>query len=232
MRPTARYIALAASLATAAVAGACAANSAGEPVYRPDLSGDWALDPAAGNDSSALGLALADSADPRLLALRGHRRPPSTGADITRDRQFREPDPIATARSALAVVREPPPRITISATDSLVTFRFDGQQDVALSTAWVPMEAGWGDDRSWRLRARWREGRLEVERLQPQDGGVRLREYYSRSPGADRLVVWTAIELPGDELTVRRVYRLAEPATRSESEVEAPFRDGPRARRP
>jgi hypothetical protein len=120
--------------------------------------------------------------------------------------------------------------MTISATDSLVRFRFDGQHDVALSTGWQAVQGGWGDGRSWRLRARWRQGRLEVERLQPDSGGIRLREYFSRSPGGDRLVVWTVAELP-QELTVRRIYRLTAPP-RSEGQVEAPLGDGPRARRP
>jgi hypothetical protein len=218
-------------VAAAACAAGCAAAGQGTDTaaYRPDLSGTWVLDAAAGNDSTALALALADSADPRLLRVRGGHL---TGGGWNRaDTLYRAPDPVRTARLALAIVREPPPRVTISVADAMVTFRFAEQQDVALGTTWQRTVDGWGDGRAWRMRARWRAGRLEVERQQP-DGDVRLREYYSRSPGADRLVVWTAIELPGDELTVRRVYRLAEPAARSEGQVELTLRNGPRARRP
>jgi hypothetical protein len=189
-----------------AATGCAPGTQADRAAYRPDLAGTWVLDPASGNDSSALALALADSADPRLRPGR-FRRP--GGSDWPRDSVYRPLDPVRAARLALAAVREPPPRITIGVADTMVTFRFEGGQDVALSTRWQPHQGGWGDDRNWRLRARWREGRLEVERA-GAEGSARLREFYSRSPSGDRLVVWTVVELSGDELTVRRVYRLAD----------------------
>lgn len=191
----------------AAGAGCAAGTADSHPAYRADLDGEWVLDAAAGNDSSALALAFADSADPRLRASRGRRRP--AGIDLSRDTLGRVGDPVLAARRALAAVREPPARLTIVATDTLVTFGFGGTQDVALRTAWQAAESGWADARSWRVRARWRQGRLEVERQPVPENGVRLREYYSRSPGGDRLVVWTVVELPADELTVRRIYRLS-----------------------
>jgi len=199
-----------AGAAAALAAGACApARQYGPAGYRADLSGSWLLDPSLSNDSSAFALAFADSADPRLRSGRGRRfgRNPSTGLAGV-DTVYRM-DPARTARRALAAVREPPARLTIAATDSLVTFRFGAGQDVALGTGWTQVAGSWGDDRVWRLRARWREGRLEVERDQPQQDGVQLHEYYSRSPGGDRLVVWTTITVQDDELSVRRVYRLA-----------------------
>jgi len=194
--------------ASLALSGCGVFGSTPAPTYKPDLSGTWIL--ADSNDSTAFQLALGDSARrlPRSSGERGNSGMgrADTSYSVVGSRML---NPVRATQAAATAVGPAPSRLTIEATDSLVTFRFPVGEDVALATDWQQVTGIWSEQRPWELRARWYEGRLEVERRQPNGDRIKLEEYYSRSPGSDRLVVWTRISVPGDELSVRRVYRLA-----------------------
>jgi hypothetical protein len=87
----------------------------------------------------------------------------------------------------------------------MVTIQIGVDSIVAVPTNWRKVRVTWLDAQPSEARARWKDGRLQIERR--FDDGSGVTEYYSRSPGSSRLVVYTTVDgWLRTDATVRRVY--------------------------
>ena len=155
---------------------------------RPVLDGDWQLDTDASNDATVFAV----------------------------DRNARETRAIARLDSILpnarfradTLIRRPPQHMRIAAHDSMVWFRFDEDADVALRIGDGARDVRWFDGETWLVSVRWHEGRLQLRRQRRDHPWI--TEYFDRSRGSDRLVVFSVMSGGEGEVSVRRVYRAAE----------------------
>ncbi len=177
-------------------AGVAACSLAG-PRFEPpppDLAGSWQLDRAGSSDSVALAVAFPDTL---------HRRPDalfdSAGIQTRRVSRIRNAADFASLRAASHTIE----RLAIQRTSNHVVFVAGETAPVSIPLDGTNIETTWLDGQPCDVNARWRNGRLEVERTFAD--GTRLTEYYSRFPGTDRLVVYTRVKDIG--LEFRRVYQ-------------------------
>jgi hypothetical protein len=109
------------------------------------------------------------------------------------------------AARALQAVRTPVQRITISDSAGAFVLRGEVGDGVRVTPDGTTARVAWLDGTPADVRTRWVAQRLEVVRR--LDGGTMIREFYSRSPGSSRLIVFTIVTGPFDgEITLRRVY--------------------------
>jgi hypothetical protein len=189
--------------ALVATSAACASTGAQPEVMTPHSSfaGTWVLNVAESSDSSRASMRALDA---------GTRPAPAAGADqiqegmygdTTRYRRIND----ETAARVLAVLRTPIERLTVSDSAGMMQFRVETQSVVIVPGS--STRKTWLDGTSALTRVRWVDQRLEIERR--LERGITVQEYYSRSPGASKLVVFTIVRGGFDgEMTVRRVYDL------------------------
>jgi hypothetical protein len=177
-------------------------GGAGNPAVHASFTGNWVLN-------------VAESSDTMRASVRGLER----GARVERDARGsaapRSTTPAERARAARvdgelaarvrAASRSHIERLAIADSGGVITLRSGANHSVVLSPDGSTTRQKWLDGTSSDLRARWVAQRLEVVRK--IDGSITVQEYYSRSPGGSRLVVFSIVTGPFDgEITVRRVY--------------------------
>lgn len=170
---------------------------------RPDLTGTWVLNRAESSDSAVLAGALTDTIGWRRIA--GDAAPADGGHDADRYAAYvrRRSD---AERATIDVLRATPARFTVTQADSLFGIEVEGAPPVLVPIGGGAVAIIWIDGRSADVRARWHDGRLEVERR--LEDGVRIMEYYTRSPGGSRMVVFAEVDTGfGVSFALRRVYR-------------------------
>lgn len=177
---------------------------------RPDLSGTWVLNRAESSDSAVLDGVLTDTIAWRRITedvtSAGGARDAESYAAYIRRRS-------AAERATIEALRATPARFTVTQADSLLGIEADGAPAVLVPVGGGAVATVWIDGRSADVRARWNAGRLEVERR--LEDGVRIMEYYSRSPAGSRMVVFAEVDAGfGMHFTLRRVYDEADPAVR------------------
>jgi len=196
----------AALLALASTGCALLGGGAAQPAARVSLAGNWALN-------------VAESSDTARAAVRGLDRgirteqdanraaPRPTGTYGARPRTARVDGELADR--VRAAVRSQAERLVIADSGAVIALQADEHARVVLSPDGSTVQQQWLDGTTAELRARWHEQRLEIVRR--LDGGITVQEYYSRSPGGSRLVVFSIVRGPFDgEITVRRVYDQAD----------------------
>jgi hypothetical protein len=181
-------------------------NSGGTDVVpRVSLAGNWALNAAESSDTahvSVRGLERGRRTQPDPDA---PAAPGPAGTSRGRPRNARVEGDLAAR--VLVAARSHIERLTIADSGSVIALRGNEQTRVALSLDGRSVRQKWLDGSTVDMRARWVEQRLQIVRR--VDGGITVQEYYSRSRGGSRLVVFSIVTGPFDgELTVRRVYDL------------------------
>jgi hypothetical protein len=181
--------------AVAAVAhGRAAAQAA-------DLAGVWILDAAA---SDTLELEPSDTAQARSSRFR-----PGAGGWAggypPRSRSIRDPERM---RDAVDAVAHPAAALYIAQDDSTVTISFDGAQPITLHADGRRVERDWLTQYGVRIRTRWHDRALRIERELPSQ--VEIRETWTRD-GAT-LTIETVVEGPiPRRLQLKRVYQMERP---------------------
>jgi hypothetical protein len=191
----------AALLALASTGCALLGGGAAQPAARVSLAGNWALN-------------VAESSDTAHTAVRGLDRGLRTEQDASRAMRPTGPygERPRTARvdgeladRVRAAVRGQAERLVIADSGGVIALQADAHARVVLSPDGSTVQQQWLDGTTAELRARWHEQRLEIVRR--LDGGITVQEYYSRSPGGSRLVVFSIVRGPFEgEITVRRIY--------------------------
>lgn len=187
----------------AAVSQACTVMGSGASGPAPvSLAGNWTLD-------------VSESSDTSLAAVRGlvrgTRAAPDNGGSATRPGGT-YPERLRTARvdddlaeRVLAATRVRSDHLTIADSAGVITLRTGERAEVRVTPGARSARQTWLDGTTGELRARWVQQRLEIVRR--LDGGITVQEYYARSPGGSRLVVFSIVKGPFDgEKTRRLVY--------------------------
>jgi hypothetical protein len=189
-----------------AVSTGCAllAGGGNGPAAAVSLAGNWKIDETQSSDTaraSVRGLERGVSVEPD--GERSGTR--SAGAYPERWRNARVDGELAAR--VLAAARNRIDRFTIADSAGVLTLRTGDDARVVVTPDGSSTRRTWLDGTSAELRARWVQQRLEIMRR--LDGGITVHEYYSRSPGGSRLIVFSIVKGPFDgEITVRRVYEL------------------------
>ena len=165
-----------------------------------DIRGVWALDAAA---SDTLELAKSDTAvaaRPRFrVGLGGWY-----GGFPPKSRSIRDP---RRMRDAVDAVDDPAETIVIVQDDSTVTLSFDAAPPITLFADGRKEHRTWGDHDGVKVRARWVDGALRIEReLESQ---VEIVETYRRD--GEVLTITSIVEGPIlRRIELRRVYDRAQ----------------------
>jgi hypothetical protein len=108
-------------------------------------------------------------------------------------------------RALIETLRATPARFAVTQADSLLAIEVDSAPPVVVPIGGGTAATIWIDGRSADVDARWVDGRLLVERR--LEDGVSITEYYSRSPGGARMVVFAEVDTGfGVSFALRRVY--------------------------
>jgi hypothetical protein len=191
--------ALVVSLSTGCAVMGGGGNNTAAPV---SLAGSWMLN-------------VTESSDTARATLRGLDRAPRAfvdpaGTTARRGGTFRDTVRAgrvdgALAARVLAAARQRTEQLTIADSAGVITLRGSEHDSVVVTPDGRSARRTWLDGTTGELRARWVQQRLEIVRR--LDGGITVQEYYSRSPGGSRLVVFAIVKGPFDgEIAVRRVY--------------------------
>lgn len=215
MKPAVTHGFGAGTLGIVALLAACA--SAGHPVTPPpgvNLSGVWAIDEAHSQDPSLLMPAnggrgeMGPGPGPGIEEPgEGFGRPEFGEGGRTRFAGRRRGGNPMSARRALNDALWPGDPMTLEQRDTTLAMAFEGGDSVRVPITDHQVTIQWHRGTRVQVKAWWKEGALRLERKLP--GGIKVEQTYSRSPGADRLVVDTQVKgLPDGKLQFRRVYLL------------------------
>jgi hypothetical protein len=161
-----------------------------------DIRGVWALDAAASDTLELTKSDTAFAARPRFrLGLGGWY-----GGFPPQSRSIRDP---RRMRDAVDAVGDPAENIVILQDDSTVTISFDAAPPLTVFTDGRKEHRAWRDRDGVKVRARWDDGALRIEReLESQ---VEIVETYRRD--GDVLTITSVVEGPIlRRIELRRVY--------------------------
>jgi hypothetical protein len=179
------------------------------PLPEPDLAGTWIYNAAQSTDSAALAAALADTLRDWRYGGMGSLGGNGTGVygpasddtiGVNRMPRRWSRDATASLRAAAASAEQ----FKITRAGDTISFTID-DRTFPLPTDGSGVDVRWLNGEMSNVRAKWRDGRLELERQLA--GGIRITEYYSRGPGSSVMVVYSILDGPWPrEVSLRRVY--------------------------
>jgi hypothetical protein len=205
MLRTTLYAGLCAAVIAAGSTGCALLDGGGAaPAPRGSLAGTWMLNENESSDTARASLhGLEQEARAAPDGDRSAGRPAGT---YPAGRRAGRVDGELAAR-VVAAARGRSDRFTIADSAGVLTLRTSDGPRVVVTPDGSTSRRNWLDGTISELRARWVQQRLEIVRR--LDGGITVQEYYSRSPGSSRLVIFAIVSGPFDgEITVRRVYDL------------------------
>jgi hypothetical protein len=193
------------------LAAACA-HHASEPQFRPDLSGKWSL-----NTTESTALTAPDSGrEGRGRGVLGGRGGfggvGGRGGFGGRGGRGGTPGGMGGGRSDAGEMREViqslrrgDSYLELTETDSTVAIGYSDSTTMRLRVDGEKRKVTWRGIPEVETRARWHDGTLEVDHK--FEGGLSVKELYTRAPGSERLIVATTVKggIMG-ERTGKRVY--------------------------
>lgn len=193
----------------AASTAACGPKRTAGPAARPDLSGTWVVQRQADRGAAAADAGVdgvfaspaTPAADPGEHRPGGRERGMGSGPPGAR-RSDVSPDAV---RQALDAVRRAGERLVVQQTDSIVHISYADRSYFDYRPDGRKVDDIWRGIGRVKVKARWTEAGLEVER-RIEDGGARVIELYARPAGSSRLIVTTTIPGPFGPTELRSEY--------------------------